>query len=189
MKLFTKIAAAVILAVTAAGTTFAQEELKTAPGAVLMIYSLTDSTRPLPDAEPITAVVDNAQELGGSNVRKNKETQKFANQDVFMVWSGYIAVPQTGKYTLSMSFDSKNSNFNNNVILMVDGSDFLEISHKADGSSKPNDSRALSLTKGAHEITIILKSHGYDSFSIRMWNSATPLRKMAITPATMYHAE
>ena len=172
---------------------YAQNAPVAAPGAALYVYTHTDSSAPLPDADPIVAVVDNSDQFSKLNVKKNDETKKFHNQPVFLVWNGYVEIPAKGKYTFALSFDHSGTSgwCHDNVIVKIGTKNILNIS-KTSKKLKENDSRTLSLEKGDYEFTIIFKlaeDYQRSPFSLKMWNRNRPLKKTNITPATMYHAE
>ena len=188
MGIFSKMLAVSIAMVLFSGVVLAQEAVKAVPGAALLVYSICETVRPLPDAEPITAIVDNSTDFSKRNLSKNAETKKFVDQKLFLVWKGYIAIPKAGRYTFSMSYNVAVKNLNN-TILQINGRDFLGISQLKD-PLKFNDSKSLLLGKGDYEITIIHRSSHYGGdFSIRMWQTSNPLKKFMITPAAMVHAE
>ena len=166
----------------------AQEPLKPAPGAALYIYNISDAAKPASDAEPISVTVDSSTQFSKANLSKNGETRKFVNQDLFLVWTGYISITQKGIYTFSMSYETKNPYRAPSVIFQINGKDFLGIMQKSQ-KTKLNDSLALSLDKGDYEIKLICRATGAHDFSVKMWNKLRPLKKIKITPASMVHAE
>ena len=164
----------------------ANDAPKAVPGAEMYVYSITDLKKPTPDADPLAVVVDKSEGFAKANLRRNSETAKFLHQNIFIVWKGYIAIPQKGMYTFAMSYDAPSHYYNNNVFFQINGKDFLDIASR---HQKYNDSRSLLLDKGHYEIKIINRIEHDFSFSIKMWNKARPLKKANITPAIMVHAE
>ena len=166
----------------------AQEALKVAPGSALYIYNLSDSVKPAPEAEPISVIVDSSAQFSKLNLSKNKETYKFTNQELFLVWTGYISITQKGIYTFSMSYNATNSWMAPSVVFQINGKDFLRIIQSRK-ENKLNDSLSLALEKGNYEIKLICRATGVHEFSVKMWNKLRPLKKFEITPASMVHAE
>ena len=164
----------------------AAETVKAAPGAALYVYTINNTVRPAPDADPITVIVDKSSMFSG-NLRNNPETQALFKQNLFIVWKGYLAIPTKGTYTFSASFESDYGS-DNNVIVQVNGKDLLMIS-QIKRPYKMNDSRSVMLEKGDYEITIIHRAVHNGAFSLRMWNKNNPLKKLNITPAVLLHAE
>ncbi len=167
-----------------------QEEMKSVPGAALMVYDWSELNRPAPDADPITAVVDKATAFSKGNLRSSKESQKFLNKSIFLVWTGFVSVPQAGTYTFSMAYESNNGYPTvNNTILQVNRQDLLVITKTNKG--KPYGATSVTLEKGNYEITLIHRAdsnHDCD-VTVQMWNRKNPLKKTFITPAVLYHAE
>ena len=167
----------------------AAEEVKAVPGAALYVYRITtDADRPEANADPITVVVDKSNGFGYGNLRKDPETNKLFNQDVFMVWKGYIQIPAPGIYTFSASFLSSGGRWGNIVVFQLNGKDFLSIHHL--NKVKLNDSRSVSLAKGSYEITVIYKAKGLcHDFTLKYWRKDKPFKKYSVIPSGMLHAE
>ena len=164
----------------------ANDAPKAVPGAEMYVYSITDLKKPTSDADPLAVVVDKSEDFSKGNLRRNSETSKFRNQSVFIVWKGYIAIPQRGVYTFALSYNDPCRSYDD-VFFQINGKDFLDICLLP--KSKYNDSRSLLLDKGHYEIKIINRCPNSHDFSIKMWNKARPLKKAKITPAIMVHAE
>ena len=162
--------------------------LKAAPGAMMFVYNLTDGKRPAPDADCIDVVADNSPSFMKNNLRKYKETDKFADQKIFIVWKGFIRVDEAGTYTISLSFGGSGNGNANHVVFQLNGRDLLTISHFRD-SYVMNDSCSVQMEKGDYEVTVIYRAIYDGDFSLRMWNKNTPLKKIEITPENMLHAE
>ena len=122
----------------------AQEALKAAPGAALYIYNLSDSVKPAPEAEPISVIVDSSAQFSQGNLRKNNETLKFLNQQLFLVWTGYISITKKGIYTFSMSYNKQHSWNNPSVVFQINDKDFLRIVQSRK-ETKLNDSLYIAL--------------------------------------------
>ena len=59
MKLFKSLLCSLVL--TGAASVIGQEAVKAVPGAALYVYKLTDASRPDPEADPLTVIVDKSE--------------------------------------------------------------------------------------------------------------------------------
>ncbi len=187
MGKISKLLAVVLATVAFACVTIAQDAVKAVPGAMLMVYNEV----PNPDIDPIAVIVDKATSFHKNNLLSDSETKKLANQGVYMMWKGYIHIPAPGKYTFALSYNADASPYSRDeTVLYVNGKAFLGLSMRSGDKQKWNHSGSLTLDKGDYEISILHKAidHAH-SFSLKMWNRATPLKKVTITPAAMVHAE
>ena len=179
----------VLAAMSAAFVLGAAETVNAAPGATLYVYNSTNEFRPAPDAEPITVIVDKGNGFSYGNLVKNAETKNLNGQRLFLVWKGYIQIPAAGVYTFSASFAGRN-NSSHNVFILLNNKDFLNIYQNVKGVSMHNASKSVSLVKGHYELMFVYKAQlGCPNVTLKMWNKKSPLKKFAITPASMAHAE
>lgn len=164
----------------------AQDAQVAASGAELSLYHLTGAVRPSTDIKPLITIVDKANSFSKNNLRRNKETKSFQRQNVFMVWNGYISVPQTGNYTFSMFYSSLRPAYHKlrNTIFQISNKDLIVISDK-----QTSQNRSLALEKGDYKITIIHKGLPRADFSLEMFDNVNPQNKTKINPATMVHIE
>lgn len=188
MGKISKLLAVVLATVSFSCVTIAQEAVKARPGAMLMVYDDV----PNPDLDPIAVIVDKATGFEKGNLRQNSDTEKLVGQGVYMLWKGYIHIPAPGKYTFVLSYDRPSRGEGFETVLYVNSKAFLSLSMFGGDKQRWNHSGSLTLDKGDYEISILhkaLNGGSYSSFSLKMWNRATPLKKVTITPAAMVHAE
>ena len=178
-----------ICAIFLSASSFAAETA--VPGAMLFIYNMQKGTLPPPNADPVEVTADTGKTFSRDVLAAGAETRRLLREKLFMVWKGYISVPEDGEYTLSMSYNTRSIGHDDHATLFVDGKSVLEI---ASGRNfRIADARSLPLSRGAHEIAIVYRTHPLPfrgvCVSLAMWNRKTPFRKMSVTPRTMTHAE
>ncbi len=190
------VAGAQTAAVTAAPTDVAAGEtvtFKGKPGALLMLYKLENTPVPGPEAEPLTAFVDTSDKWSGEAVSQNAEARAFGRMGGFLVWSGYLSIPEKNTYSFNLTSFYDGGGLNGaGVTFMLNGKVFIKV---APGGTQ---TRSVSLDKGFYEVSFITKSSimGLDKFSnrdpefrLRYNPKKNPLKKTFVTPANLYHAE
>ena len=177
---------AIVLAIVCSVSLFAQTASKRMPGAALYVYNINNADKPAPGAEPINVIVDSQRGFNRMNLSKYNETYAIYNRDLHLVWTGYIYIEQEGVYIFSLNYNDTNNFGAPSVIFQINDKNFLKISLD---QRLYSNSCSVRMGKGYYKLTFMCRATGESNFSVRMWNKATPLKKIDITPASLYHEE